>query len=80
MARGIAGSAFCLVLLRNGWTFHTLPGQMFCEKNGEHIHPFKLVRSVSTGELSVEQWQETCARLGIQDLPLIVEQSSAAAH
>lgn len=80
MARGIAGSAFCLVLLRNGWTFHTLPGQMFCEKNGEHIQPFKLVRSVSTGELSVEQWQETCARLGIQDLPLIVEQSSAAAN
>lgn len=37
MARGIAGCAFCLVLLRDGWTFHTLPGQMFCEKNGERI-------------------------------------------
>ena len=80
MARGITGCAFCLVLLRAGWTFHTLPGQMFCEKNGERIQPFQLVRSVSTGELSVEKWQETCARAGIQDLPLIVEQSSAAAN
>lgn len=80
MARGITGCALCLLLLRDGWNFHTLPGQMFCEKNGERIQPFQLVRSVSTGELSVEKWQETCARLGIQDLPLIGEQSSAAAN
>ena len=80
MARGIAGCGFCLALLRDGWTFHTLPGQMFCEKNGERIQPFQLVRRVSTGELPVEEWQEMCARIGIQDLPLIVEQSSAAAN
>lgn len=80
MARGISGCALCLVLLRDDWTFHTLPGQMFCEKNGESIQPFKLVRSVSTGELSVEKWQEMCARTGIQDLTLIVEQSAAAAN
>jgi len=80
MARGITGCAFCLVLLRHGWNFHTLPGQMFCEKDEERIRPFELVRSVSMGELSVEKWQEMCARLGIQDLPLIMEQSSAAAN
>jgi Zn-dependent protease with chaperone function len=80
MTRGIAGCAFCLVLLHDGWTFHTLPGQMFCEKNGERIQPFKLVRSVSTGELSAEKWQEMCERAGIRDLPLIMEQSSAAAN
>jgi len=80
MARAVTGCALCLVLLRDGWTFHTLPGQMFCEKNGERLQPFQLVRSVSKGELSVEKWQEMCARTGIQDLPLIMEQSSAAAN
>jgi hypothetical protein len=74
-----SGCALCLVLLREGWIFHALPGEMYCEKMESVFSYSGFVRSVSTGKLPVEKWQEMCARAGIQDVPLIVEQLSAAA-
>jgi hypothetical protein len=78
MARAVAGCAFALALLRDGWTFHTLPGEMYCEKNSERLQPFHVATKLSRGELSPTEWLEMCARLGITNLSLELESADAA--
>jgi len=80
MARGIASVALALALLRAGWTFHTLPGEAYCEKDGRRLEPFKLVSQLVTDKSAQEKWHDLCKDYGIADLvlsPETAEQASA---
>jgi heat shock protein HtpX len=70
MAAGVAGCALALALSADGWTFHTMPGEMYCEKKGQRLEPFVLTRQLTKGEITAEQWRELCATTGIMDLKL----------
>lgn len=79
MARSTAGCALCLVLLRNGWTFHTLPGEMYCEKNGQRLEPFQLVLKLDRRQITAGRWKELCSSAGILNVPLVAEAAKTAA-
>ena len=79
VTRNAVGCALCLVLLRQGWTFHTLPGEMYCEKNGMKLEPFAMVERLDQRRITAEQWKEMCTRAGILNLPLLTEAAQAAA-
>ena len=79
MAEGAAVCAFALALLADGWTFHIMPGDSFCEKNGHRLEPFKVVPQLAKGEITAEQWVELCAQTGISELSLSEGISSGAA-
>jgi hypothetical protein len=78
MAVALAGCALALLLLDKEWTFHTLPGEMYCEKNGERLQPFTTARMLATGELPPEKWRESCIRLEIAGLSLEPRGAAAA--
>jgi heat shock protein HtpX len=78
IARGVAGCALALALLRDEWIFHTLPGEMYCEKNGERLQPFQVANKLGRGELSPTEWREICTRLGIANLSLELGSADAA--
>ncbi|HZU33465.1 MAG TPA: M48 family metallopeptidase [Candidatus Angelobacter sp.] len=78
MARTVAGCALALLLYQEGWAVHTLPGEIHCERNGESINPFELVKKFGK-EMSQEQWLELCTRLGLKGKPLLQKTSTAAA-
>ena len=79
MARGLAGCALALALLRAGWNFHTLPGEAYCEKDSHRLEPFSLVSQILTDENVRRGWQELCISNGIGDLPLGTESNASAA-
>lgn len=79
MAQGTAACALALALLRDGWTFHMLPGESFCEKNGHRLEPFNVVPKLAKQEITQQQWAELCIETGISDLSLSAEISSGAA-
>jgi len=79
IARNVVGCALCLVLLKNGWTFHALPGEMYAEKDGQKVEPFTVVQKLDRRQLTVEQWKEICSRAEILNLPLYSESAHATA-
>jgi heat shock protein HtpX len=78
MARGLASSALALALNRAGWTFHTLPGEAYCEKDGHRLEPFNAIAQLGAGQLTSEKWEEICASNGIGDLKLLGEATAGA--
>jgi len=79
MVQGTAACALALALLRDGWTFHMLPGESFCEKNGHRLEPFNVVPKLAKQQITQQQWTELCIETGISDLSLSAEISSGAA-
>src|SRR5262249_19642231 len=77
IARSAVGCALCLALLRDNWTFHTLPGEMYCEKDGQRLEPFALVQKVDRRQLTAEQWKDICERARILNLPLVIHAAAA---
>jgi hypothetical protein len=78
MAISVAGCAFALALFRTGWKIHALPGELYCERNGEKLEPFTLIARVADGEVKAEEWTAICARLGIADESVIVVKQAHA--
>lgn len=78
MARNLAGCALAVALYQRGWTFHALPGEMYCEKDGYRIEPFIVTRKLSFREMSDNDWQHLCVAAAIANLPL--EPARPAAH
>lgn len=68
--QAVASCALALALLKDGWTFHTLPGEAFCEKNSKRLEPFALIAQLAAGKISPTQWEELCAINVIGDLSL----------
>jgi hypothetical protein len=64
------------VLLHDGWIFHMLPGESYCEKNGLRLEPFNVVRQIADGEMTPQQWEALCAERGIGAL-LLTSESTA---
>ena len=77
IARVVAGCALCLALLRDGWRFYTLPGQMYCEKNEHRLEPFQIVVALDRRQITADQWKDFCTRTGIINLSL---EPDAAVH
>jgi hypothetical protein len=69
-ARGVAACGLALALSRAGWTFHTLPGEAYCEKDGRRLEPFDAVSNLAQGKMTPLQWEELCAASAIGDLKL----------
>lgn len=78
MAQAAVGCALCLTLLRAGWTFHMLPGDSFCEKDGKRLAPFDMVAKVGRREISAAQWLEMCSEAGIAGLPLVADAAASS--
>jgi len=51
MAEGAAVCAFALALLADGWTFHMMPGDSFCEKTAIGLNLSKLCRNLPREKL-----------------------------
>ena len=67
----LLGAALAVVLSRRGWAIDAGPGDPVTATSNEVvIKPFEVPRRLSVGQLSVEEWQRTCAESGIADLDL----------
>jgi len=78
-ARNVAGCALSLALLHDGWTCHALPGEMYCEKNGQRIDPFEIVQKVDRRQLTPAQWKDLCTQAGIINLSLLPKAATGMA-
>lgn len=78
MAIGVAGGVLALALFSTGWKIHALPGELYCEKDGESLEPFAVMGKVARGEMTEEEWSNLCTRLGIADLPVIATHQAHA--
>jgi hypothetical protein len=78
LAHALAASALALALRNAGWTFHTLPGEAYCEKNGRRLEPFDLVAQLAAGSLTRENWEGLCDTNDIGSLQLLAEKAVGA--
>jgi Zn-dependent protease with chaperone function len=78
LARVLAGAALALALRNAGWTFHTLPGEAYCEKNERSLEPFELIGQLATGSMTRERWEGICDTNGVGSLPLLAEKAVGA--
>jgi Zn-dependent protease with chaperone function len=78
LARGLAASALALSLRNAGWTFHTLPGEAYCQKNERRMEPFVLIAELAAGSRNRENWEEICVSNDIGNLPLLAEKAAGA--
>jgi len=69
-ARSLLGTAFALALINNGWTLHSLPGDLHVECGGERLNPFQLTHQLSNAAMSKEDWAQKCRKWGIEDVQL----------
>jgi hypothetical protein len=78
IAKGVAGCALALVLLREGWTAHTLPGELYFEKNGRRFEPFAVAEDLASGATSEAKWLDICKELGLTELELATSLAAGA--
>lgn len=79
LARNVIGFAFSLLLLNDGWTCHALPGEMYCEKNGQRIDPFEIIHKLDRRQITADHWKELCTRAGIINLVLLPKAATGTA-
>ena len=62
----VLGAAFTVLLLENGASIDTTPGNAPTLTKGETtIEPFGVVNSLAAGKITAETWTQQCAALGI---------------
>jgi Zn-dependent protease with chaperone function len=76
--RDLAAAALALALRRDGWNFHVMPGEAYCEKDGRRLEPFGAVSQLAAGQLSPEKWEELTAANTIGDVKLQADAMAAA--
>lgn len=71
-ARQLLASAFGLALVNQGWILHARPGEFHLSKGDEQMAPHLVIKKISDGTISKEDWAARCRNLGIEDLPLAI--------
>lgn len=67
-AQGL-GAAFCARLHENGWTLTAPPGEpVAATREQTRFEPFKVLGSLSSGELDEEGWRAECKKVGVDRL------------
>jgi hypothetical protein len=67
----VLGGALILLLREQGWRFDWLPGEpIVCHRDGQRIHPYKVVDDLLDGSLALDEWIRTAEQAGIADANL----------
>jgi heat shock protein HtpX len=69
-AADLLGAGFCLALVSSGWELHAQPGELYLQRGGERLHPFRAIRELAASKLSGPAWLAHTNALGIQNLCL----------
>jgi heat shock protein HtpX len=77
-ARSLLAMGFALALIRGGAKLCSSPGEFHFELGDEQLNPFELVTKLSDGAISRAAWEEKCRKLGIENLPLGLENKADA--
>jgi len=70
LTTGLLGAALAVALRQHGWVLHSLPGELYLQRDDFKVEPFTVVRQLATDELKPEAWRELCSAAGISDLNL----------
>jgi len=73
-ARSLLGTALALALVNQGWRLHCAPGELYLDREGERIDPFKLISQLSDGTVSKQAWAEKCKKMELEAIPLVSAQ------
>jgi hypothetical protein len=67
----VLGAALSLLLLDEGWTLRTGPGEPFALVRGdEKLCAFEVVAGLADGSVRLHDWQRRCELLGLSGKPL----------
>ena len=75
-ARSLLSTAVALALVNHGWRLHAGPGELYLDRDGEQVDPFKVVGQLSDGTVSKQAWAETCTKMKLDAIPLAVTQKN----
>lgn len=66
----LLAAALGLILVNNGWTLHSRPGECYLSRGDEQLDPPQVIRQLSGGAISKEAWAAKCREMGIADISL----------